>query len=406
MLTDIQVRTLKPKDKRFEIRDGTPGLILRVSTNGNKKWLFKAMINRKSVFEVLGDYPYMTLAEARQASIQRMAELKTKNEEKVVTVKQAYEEWFKEKQEDLRHPNKVEQMFSKHILPAIGDYNVKDVDDSVLRKELDYLEKAGTIDTLGRVISKINELFRFCYSQRYLTEIKTMYARSRFKKKPKAKHRNAVKPDKLSFIFQAFKEGAPSMVVYLKWSAYTALRPKENAELKWEYVNWEDNTIKIPGDEMKEDLAHTLPISRQMKEILEHQKQDCELMCQPIEILETDSEDEKAAKKDENEKRNLMRQYIWFSDKSTTGHISSQTLAHWFQKLKLNHIQTAHGLRRVARTYFSREHVSFEVAEAYLAHKKGDPEQEIYDAEDYFEERKEIMQQWCDYVDEQCNLLN
>ena len=53
MLTDIQVRTLKPKDKRFEIRDGTPGLILRVSTNGNKKWLFKAMINRKSVFEVL-----------------------------------------------------------------------------------------------------------------------------------------------------------------------------------------------------------------------------------------------------------------------------------------------------------------------------------------------------------------
>lgn len=64
MLTDTKCRTAKPKEKLYRINDFN-GLYLEVKPNGKKAWRFRFQINGKSSMLALGNYPLVTLAEAR-----------------------------------------------------------------------------------------------------------------------------------------------------------------------------------------------------------------------------------------------------------------------------------------------------------------------------------------------------
>ena len=47
-LTDIKVKTAKPKDKPYKLADGG-GMYLLINTNGSKYWRMKYRLDRKSV---------------------------------------------------------------------------------------------------------------------------------------------------------------------------------------------------------------------------------------------------------------------------------------------------------------------------------------------------------------------
>jgi hypothetical protein len=56
-------------DRRYEVRDLLlPGFGVRVSVNGKKSWLAVARVNGRQVRLTIGNYPTVTLAEAREAA--------------------------------------------------------------------------------------------------------------------------------------------------------------------------------------------------------------------------------------------------------------------------------------------------------------------------------------------------
>jgi hypothetical protein len=64
MLTDTKLRTLKPREKVYRVAD-TNGLCIEVRPTGAKLWRYRYRHAGKPSMAALGEYPTMSLTEAR-----------------------------------------------------------------------------------------------------------------------------------------------------------------------------------------------------------------------------------------------------------------------------------------------------------------------------------------------------
>ena len=67
-LTKSQIRSAKPASKRYRLTDGG-GLVLTVEPSGRKVWRFRYQRDGKDAVVTLGDYPVMTLLDARAKAL-------------------------------------------------------------------------------------------------------------------------------------------------------------------------------------------------------------------------------------------------------------------------------------------------------------------------------------------------
>lgn len=66
MLTDTKLRALKPKDAVYRVADAN-GLCIEVRPTGARLWRYRYRFAGKASMAGLGEYPAMSLAEARAA---------------------------------------------------------------------------------------------------------------------------------------------------------------------------------------------------------------------------------------------------------------------------------------------------------------------------------------------------
>ena len=79
--------------------------------------------------------------------------------------------------------------------------------------------------------------------------------------------------------------------------------------------------------------------------------------------------------------------------------ISENTILKVIENLGYKGKMTGHGFRSLCRTILSEMGFRFEVLEAILSHTVGDSTVQAYARSQYLEERKDIMQQWANYLD-------
>lgn len=63
-LSDVAVRTLRPRERAYKVYDHD-GLFLRVNPSGSKLWRWLYRFDQKEKLMALGEYPAVTLVEAR-----------------------------------------------------------------------------------------------------------------------------------------------------------------------------------------------------------------------------------------------------------------------------------------------------------------------------------------------------
>ncbi len=73
-LTDLECRNAKPQDKSYKLTDGQ-GLYLYIMPSGGKSWRYKFRFLNKEKCLVIGQYPTISLAEARERQNQARKEL-------------------------------------------------------------------------------------------------------------------------------------------------------------------------------------------------------------------------------------------------------------------------------------------------------------------------------------------
>lgn len=164
--------------------------------------------------------------------------------------------------------------------------------------------------------------------------------------------------------------------------AYCFPRPIEMRILRWKYVDWDKRQINVPAEFVKTNRALVIPMSQQVEKMLKS-------------LLE----------KRENDKRTLFseNEYIFHIEQSLYQPIWDTYMGTRREQLEFSTKEhCSHGFRSSAST-FLREPLREreEAIEMQLDHSTGTAVSRIYNRNDYLDERREMLQRWADWVDEQ-----
>ncbi|TAM98821.1 MAG: DUF4102 domain-containing protein [Rhodanobacteraceae bacterium] len=166
----------------------------------------------------------------------------------------------------------------------------------------------------------------------------------------------------------------PVMRAALMLCCYTAQRPANVVQMRWEQIDVKEKEWAIPDHEMKVKTGepHIVPLPRQVMRLVE--------AIRPL---------------------TGGRGFVFPPlAQQRTPHLHRDSLSKALRAAGLRGVQTPHGLRATLRT-MARERlgVHADVLEAQLAHGKKDEIQAAYDHARFVQERHKVMQRWADYLD-------
>lgn len=378
-MTPIQFNALakKAKDTAKKINHTVEqNLFIRIAPTGTATWYAKAKQNNKTLNKCLGNYPAVSVAMARQAKnewIKTISVIPDISANASYTVREAFNDWYDKKKLVARSFEYMKLRVERHILPIFGDIQLKDLTAYALITAWKPLEDKGQVETLRKLCDYVKDMAIFVQNtgrleeMHDLTHIKVNYPRKQ------AEHLAAVTPEELPELFYALE--CKPRVYGVVWNAmltqfYTLSRPGEIAEMKWDWIDFDNAVIRFPAEIMKTGRVHEVPMSKQLKILLQSMPQ--------------------------------VYDYVFVSDhtKHKGEPINRESVRLMFSKAGLGGIQTAHGIRSIGATWLAEQGYREDVAEMCLAHSSDNQVRKAYQRSDFLEKRRPIMQDWCDYVDQ------
>lgn len=180
------------------------------------------------------------------------------------------------------------------------------------------------------------------------------------------KHHSAMHYDNIPTFMQSIKDDPTVSARALVICILTATRTSETTDATWDEINLRKNIWIIPKNRMKKGVEHRIPLSTQA-----HKK-----------LSEMDS----------------MAGKVVFHGKRPTKPISNMTMLKYLKNREGCREFTVHGFRSTFRDWAAEKaNYPREVCEQALAHSLADATEAAYQRGDYFEKRKELMQEWADY---------
>lgn len=377
-MTPIQFNALvkKAKDTAKKINQTVePNLSIRIAPTGTATWYAKTKQRNKTLNKCLGNYPEVSFLKARQLKdewIKTITVVPDMAANSSYTVRDAFNDWYDKKKLVARSFEFMNLRIERHIIPIFGDIQLKDLTAYALITAWKPLEDKGQIETLRKLCDYVKDMSIFVQNtgrledMHDLTHIKVNYPSKQ------ANHLAAVTPDKLPELFYTLE--CKPRIYGVVWNAmlaqfYTLSRPGEIAGMKWSWIDFENDIIKFPAEIMKTNRAHEVPISKQLKVLLQ----------------------------------NMPKVYDYVFCSNSPQHegkpINKESVRLLLTKAGLAGIQTAHGIRSIGATWLAEQGYREDVAEMCLAHSSDNQVRKAYQRSEFLEKRRPIMQDWCDYVD-------
>lgn len=284
-LSDIKVKNLKSGDKPYKVAD-FEGLFVLVKVSGAKSWRFKYRIDGKEKLLVIGDYPAVTLAIARQARDAAKALLadgvdpnEARQEDKRLRLEAKGHTFEKVAASFLykqRKEGKSAATLSKteyHLKLANRDFGRKPITEitaPMILKTLRKVEARGNYETAHRLRARIGSVFRYAVASG-IAETDPTYALRDALIRPKRVHRAAITdPKALAALMREIDgfEGQAITRIALKLLALLAQRPGEIRLSKWEEFDLDARVWSIPAAKMKMRRDHHVPLPKQALTLL------------------------------------------------------------------------------------------------------------------------------------------
>lgn len=389
-LSDIAVKALKPKKKTYRKFDGL-GLYIEVSPTGSKYWRFKYRMHNKERRMAFGVYPEISLKEARDKrdearklirdDIDPSKNKKRKKRQSLENEENTFEaiarEWYDLRKDQWRprYAQEVIKRLEDDIFPLLGDYPIKDIEPPLLLSVIKRIEKRGAFDLAKRQNQKCGEIFRYAIACGKAVRDPSQDIGEALKPVKKT-HFAAIEIEELpNFLKELNSNRArlyPSTINALKLIMLTFVRTSELINAKWEEIDFEKRLWTIPAERMKMGKAHLVPLADQTIEILKEQRQ----LSDPWPLVFPG-----AFKKQKP--------------------MSNNTILTAIKNLGYQGRMTGHGFRALAMSAIKQElDYRHEVVDRQLAHVPKSKIDRAYDRAMFLEERKKMMQDWADYIDE------
>ncbi|WP_158044434.1 tyrosine-type recombinase/integrase [Skermanella pratensis] len=270
-LTATFVDKVRPSNDRTEYPDATVrGLRLRVEPTGRKSWSVLGRADGKLVRGRLGEFPAMSLANARLEAVKVLGELRKGTRPKAAaTAKRSVEmvvsEWLKRDQSCNRSAAEVERSFRKDVLPQIGQMDIAAVGKADIHRLLDAIIDRHAPVEANRVFSRLRRMFTWAAGRDYVSAspLTSMEAPSSEQSRDRV-----LTPEELRLVWNAAgREGYPfgPMTQLL---ILTGQRLREVSDARWSEFDLDKGIWTIPGGRAKNGVEHVVHLAPAALEVL------------------------------------------------------------------------------------------------------------------------------------------
>lgn len=389
MLTEIKLRSFRPRDALYRVADSA-GLAVEVPVAGALRWRYRYRFGGKAKMLGLGTYPTVSLAQARlrrdaakaqvaqgiDPSAERQASKQAAVEASapVQTFRLVGERWMARQDVAEITAAKSRWILESFLYPDLGNRPLGEITARELLDTLRKVESTGMLETAKRAKVKAGQVFRYAILEGITDNDPTSSLRGALKS-PKVKHHAAiVDPAKVGELLRAIDgfTGQYVTLCALKLAPLLFVRPGELRQAEWAEFDLDEAMWRIPGERMKMKAAHLVPLAAQAVAILHE--------------LHTFTADGR---------------YVFPGLRTASRPMSENTINAALRRLGYTGEEmTGHGFRSMAATRLNEMGWKSDAIERQLAHAESNKVREAYThAAQYLDERKRMMQAWADYLD-------
>ena len=393
-LTDATVKTAKPADKAYKLGDAG-GLYLFVTPAGGKLWRLKYRIDGKEQKLSFGAYPDVSLADARAKRDEARKQLanninptSAKKEalaqsklDKSNTFEYWAQRWLLHWQNDKSpfHVASTQRRLEKDIYPAIGNMPMTSIDAMHIADIMRAISARGALDLAKRSKNTISQVFRYAMANdtRAINRVSRNpaidFMPSDIIQPRKATNHARVNIKELPALLRAIDTSETRAItrIAIKLMAYTFVRTSELIQAKWGEFNLSANEWRIPAERMKMNTPHIVPLATQSVELLETLKN-----------ITGDTD------------------YLFPHLNNHKKTMSNNTILKALERMGYKGTMTGHGFRGIASTALHEQGFDHQHIELQLAHSERNEVSAAYNHALYLTQRKAMMQQWADYLDD------
>jgi len=398
-IRDLMLKNAKPAVKEYKISDGE-GLYVLVKPNGSKLWRLKYRFVGKEKVLSFGAYPAVSIAEARERKNAAKLVMKAGNDPMVAkqrvialdedTFESIAKRWHanRETSLDLAHAARVWSRMERDVIPQIGSRQITQITPPDILSIVRKIEARGALDISRRAKQSISQVFRFAIANGWAQNDPTISLADALAPKPKVRHMPRVPlkelPGFLSKLQNYVEDGARRRTqtrdaiqfVLLTWVRTAEMRFALKSEL--ENLDGDEPLWRIPAERMKQEREHLVPLSTQAAEIARR--------------LVANSESN----------------YVVSGEKPQKP-LSENTMIYALYRMGYLGRQTVHGLRSLGSTWANEQLVEVtpsiwlrryheDWVELQLSHAEEDEVRGAYNAAEYLEPRRRMMQDWADFI--------
>jgi len=406
-LTHTAISKAAPKAKMYKMYD-SGGLFLLVSPSGGKWWRMKYRVRAegkavgrgtsqeaakpkyKEKLLSLGVFPEISLKEAREKRDEyrkklahgvdpgenRKAAINTETAEdsfQVIAV-----EWLAKQVkvwEEVTY-TKVVRMFERDLYPWLGSRRMREITPYELLQVLQRIEKRGAIETAHRASYKFGQVARYAVATARADRDITADLRGALAPVNHGHLAAITDPEQVGNLMRAINDYHGGIITRcaLRLAPLVFVRPGELRKAEWAHFNLDKAEWNIPARKMKmKDRGdHLVPLSKQAVAILKEVK--------PV---------------------TGKGRFVFPGVRGDDRPMSENTVLVALRVLGFEKgIMTGHGFRAMARTIMDEEMgIKQDYIEHQLAHAVRDPNGRAYNRTTHLAARREMMQQWADYLD-------
>ncbi|QRX83250.1 integrase arm-type DNA-binding domain-containing protein [Glaciimonas sp. PAMC28666] len=397
-LTDIQVRTAKPKDKSYTLADGG-GMYLEVTPSGSKIWrMAYRQPNGKNTRLTFGAYPTVTLVAARKkrdearalkeagtdpAQARRIDKI-TKGTASANTFEAIAREWHANKSDTWkeRTADNILHRLEVDVFPLIGKQPIAGIKAPIMLDVLRQIEKRGALEMAKRQGQVCGQIFRYAIATGVADNDPLPSLKGALKQTMNG-HHAAITPDELPAFIRAFEKIEGHMFigtrVMFRLMMMTFVRTSELIETPWSEIDLENEEWVIDWHRMKQGKKKVNP-----RKVDHH----VFLPAQGWLLLR------------ELHQYTGGGKHLFPNQRDPTKPTSNGAILAALKRMDYAGKHTGHGFRSLAMGVI-KERLGYrhEVVDRQLSHASGDAYGEAYDRAMFLDERKIMMQRYADYLE-------
>lgn len=396
-LTNISIRNAKRRATPFKLTDSN-GLYLEVRPSGTKLWRYRYRIAGKENIYAIGQYfadkktGHISLEVARRArdeartlvrqgirpAHERTSRLSVQIVANANTFQAVAQEWISQNRRRWSdtYVRQVEKILTANVFPSIGNLPIRAVNAAQILAILKRLEKRDATTVALLIRQWCSAVFRYAVATLRADGDPAAALRGAITRPP-IEHSRPLSREELQSLANSLEKygGTRTTIIALLLMLLTFVRTKELRAARWEEISFLRVEWRIPAERMKMRDEHIVPLSTQAV-----------ILLQELHKITGD------------------KTFLFPNQRRSQICMSATTLNRALERMGFSGRGTigfsAHGFRSTASTILHESGFSSIVIERQLAHQDRNKVRATYNQASYLRERRMMMQEWADIVDE------